>query len=739
LRASDTLYVISSDSFNTMNKVHHCPLQLSPLALVVLLAWPTALHAQAQPSDEPQLQPVQVNAVRLDLRVAETPASVDVRSAQDIQRAGPQVNISESLSGVPGLVANNRNNYAQDVQLSSRGFGARTAFGVRGIRIFVDGIPGNSPDGQGQVSHVDLSSARQVEVLRGPFSALYGNASGGVILVDTETGGKDTLWTSQLAAGSSDSYRLGQKISGSAGLMNYVVSASHFSTEGWRDRSEARKNQFNAKLGFRISADTQATFVANAVRMPDAQDPQGVTRAGLATPRAVPASVIAFDTRKSTSQNQLGINLDHRFNPEHALKLVAWHGSRDITQFLSTPIGAQTPPSSAGGVIDLDRSYHGADVRYTFTRKLANGPFVLHLGASQERLSEERRGFENFVGTTTGVQGRLRRDENNRLGSDNLYAQAQWWVLESTALHAGWRSNRIRLRSQDRFIATGNPDDSGTITYRGNTPVLGVLHNLSETLNVYASWARGFDAPTMNEVAYNPNPALSGLNLGLKPAKSRQWELGLKWAWQRGSNLNLALFDARTSNEIVVLSNNSGRSRFQNAGRSTRQGIEAALEHAITPAWQLRASLSYLNARYTDAFTSCYLTTCSATGTGANAPRLVPAGSRIPGTSRLNAFAELMWRPKGGGVEASLEWRGVGKVAVDDLNSEYAPGYGLLAARVAFKQQIGRWQLSQSIRVENLANRSYVGSVIVNQANSQFYEPGQARNWWAGLTAQYRF
>jgi iron complex outermembrane recepter protein len=712
--------------------------KLSPL-VAALLVWPAFAQSQS-PSEEPQLKPVQINAVRLEnVRISETPASLDVRSAEAIERAGPQVNITEALAGVPGLVANNRNNYAQDVQLSSRGFGARTAFGVRGLRIFVDGIPGNSPDGQGQVSHIDLGSARHIEVLRGPFSALYGNSSGGVILVDTQEGGKDTLWSSQFSAGSTDTYRLSQKISGSSGIMNYVVSASTFQTEGWRDQSEARKNQFNLRLGIKPYADTQITLVANSVRMPDAQDPQGLTRAGLATPRQVLASVIAFDTRKSTAQSQLGLTLDQRIAPEHSIKLAAWNGSRDITQFLSTTIGAQTPATSAGGVIDLNRSYHGLDARYTFTRKLANGPFVVHLGTSVERLSEDRRGFENFVGTTTGVQGRLRRDENNRLASNNLYAQAQWWMLESTAWHAGWRSNRIQLRSEDRFIAAGNPNDSGSVSYSGSTPVVGILHNLSNTLNVYASWGRGFDAPTMNEVAYNPNAAISGLNLGLQAARSRQWELGFKWNPKISTSLNLAAFDAQTSNEIVVLSNNSGRSRFQNAGRSSRRGLEVVLEHSLAPDWQLRSSFAYLDARYKDAFTSCYLATCSATGTGANAPSFVAAGSRLPGTSRFNAFAELLYRPKGHWMEASLEWRASSKVAVDDLNSDDAAGYGLLAARIAFKQQIGRWQLMQSLRVDNLAHRSYAGSVIVNQANSQFFEPGQARHFVVTMNAQYRF
>lgn len=687
-----------------------------------------------------ELPAVTISVTRTEARNFETPASVDVVTRAQIEDAKLQVNISEVLGTVPGLVANNRGNYAQDLQISSRGFGARTAFGVRGIRIYVDGIPGNSPDGQGQVSHVDLGSARQIEVLRGPFSSIYGNASGGVINVTTQEGGPDTVATTSLSGGNSSSYRLAQKISAATGAFNYVLDVSRFQTDGWREHSAAQKDNLNARIGFKLGDATQAVLVLNRVNLPDAQDAQGVTLAGLATPKAVPAAVLDFNTRKSTEQTQLGLALDHRFNAEHAIKLMGYGGTRDITQFLSVPVAAQGN-TSAGGVIDLGRDYKGMEGRYTFKRNLANGPLLLHVGFTADKLQEERRGFNNFVGTTLGVQGDLKRDEANTLKASDQYLQAQWWPSAALSLHAGVRRSSIKLQSQDKFIRPTNPDDSGSVAFSGTTPMLSAMYNVNERVNVYASWGKGFDAPTLNEIAYNPDSTKTGLNLTLKPSRSQQFELGTKLQLASNANLQVAVFRAKTEDEIVVLSNNGGRSRFQNAGGTQRDGLELAYNNQFAKGWKTQVAYTYLRASYTDAFKACYTTTCSVlpNAAPANQPQNVPAGSLIPGVPKQSLFADLAWTSANGGMQAGVEWRATSKVTVNDLNSESAPGYGTVAARISFNQKMGNWTLREFARVDNLLAKSYVGSVIVNQASAQYYEPSPGRTWLLGIVGSYKF
>ena len=719
--------------------------------LQTALAQTSPAAGQADAGAARELPAVTISVTRTEAKNFETPASVDVVTRSQIEDAKQQVNISEVLGTVPGLVANNRGNYAQDLQISSRGFGARTAFGVRGIRIYVDGIPGNSPDGQGQVSQIDLGSAKQIEVLRGPFSSIYGNSSGGVINVTTQEGGPDTVATTSLSGGSASSYRLAQKISGATGAFNYVLDVSRFQTDGWRDHSAAQKDNLNARIGFKLGDATQAVVVLNRVNLPDAQDAQGVTLAGLATPKAVPPAVLTFDTRKSTAQTQLGLDINHRINAEHSLKLMGYGGQRDVTQYQSIALAAQTAATSAGAVVDFGRDYKGMEGRWTFKRSLANGPLLLHAGFTADRLNEQRRGFENFTASTAvnpdplcingtvrlftcGVKGKLRRDEDNTLQANDQYLQAQWWPSSDISLHAGVRRSSIKLQSQDKYIATGNPDDSGSVAYSGTTPMLSALYNLTERVNLYASWGKGFDAPTLNEIAYNPDSTKSGLNLTLKPSRSQQFELGTKLQLASNANLQVAVFRAKTEDEIVVLSNNGGRSRFQNAGGTKRDGLELAYNNQFAKGWKTQWAYTYLRASYTDAFKACFTTTCTL---AQGVP--VAAGNLIPGVPKQSVFADLAWTSADAGMQAGVEWRATGQVTVNDLNNESAPGYGTVAARISFNQKLGNWTLREFARVDNLLAKSYAGSVIVNQASAQYYEPSPGRTWLLGIVGSYKF
>jgi iron complex outermembrane recepter protein len=694
---------------------------------------------------------VNISVTRTQAKNFETPASVNSIGRTEIEEAKAQVNLSEVLQAVPGIVSNNRNNYAQDLQLSSRGFGARTAFGVRGIRIYVDGIPGNSPDGQGQISQIDLGSARLIEVLRGPFASIYGNASGGVISVTSQEGGPNTLSDTTLSAGSYGSYRLAQKFSGGSQGFNYLVDLSRFSTDGWRQHSAAQKDNFNTRLGFSLGESTKAVLILNSVNIANAQDPQGLALADLFNPRGVIPAALTFNTRKSTKQTQLGLNLIHAINNEHSLSLMLYGGQRQITQFQSIALGAQTAASSSGGVIDLDRGYNGFDARWTWKKNLENGPLLLHVGTTHDSLNETRLGFENFLSSTVinpdplcisgtsrlfvcGIEGKLRRNENNRLRSNDQYVQFQWSPLAALTLHGGLRHSNVSLLSQDSYVVAGNPNDSGSVSYSGTTPMFGATYNLSDKFNLYASWGKGFDVPTLNEIAYNADATKSGLNLGLRASRSQQYEVGMKANFTKTSNMQVALFQAKTTDEIVVLSNNGGRSRFQNAGRTERDGVEIAYNNQFAKGWNTRWALTQLNAKYSDSFIACFTTTCTST-TGVT----VPGGSRMPGIPKLSLYADISWMSADGAIRSGVDWRAVAKQYANDVNTASAPGYGTVGARVQFQQKIGSWTLREFARVDNILSKSYVGSVIVNQASGQFYEPAPTRNWLFGIQANYKF
>jgi len=704
----------------------------------IALAWlPMAAWAQSDASSSVPVRPrelpaVVVTATRTDALAFDVPAAIDRIDSEELGRARAQVNISESLGGVPGLLARDRQNYAQDVQISVRGFGARSTFGIRGVRLYVDGIPATLPDGQGQISHVELGSVGRIEVLRGPYSALYGNSSGGVIQVFTKDGDGTPSLKFDVSGGSDGSLRLGTVAAGTQGGATYVASASRFRTSGYRDHSATERTLANLKLVLRPSEDSKLTVIANNLSLPRAQDPLGLSRAQFqANPRGVHASALDFDTRKTVDQTQGGLVYELRIDPANSLALTTYYGHRRTEQFQSIPVATQGNPLHPGGVIALGRDYRGVDLHWTFKSVLLDAPFTLVSGLAWDDLGEHRQGYRNFVGATLGVQGALRRDEHNDVTSADQYLQASWQVTPRWSLNAGLRHSSIRFRSADAFVVGSNPDDSGSAAYRATLPVLGAMFALDRDLHVYVAAGRGFETPTLNELAYRPGGA-TGLNLGLQAARSTSREAGLKSRSAAWGEWTAVLFQTRTSNEIVTQTNLGGRSTFQNAGATLRTGFELGWSQYL--AQNLRAQVAYtlLNATYRDAFTTCATTPCAVPGL------VIPSGNRIPGVARNSLFAAFNWMPPAG-WRAGAELRQVGRVHVNDANSDAAPGYTVVAAHLGYSMQAGRWELGSFIRVDNLFARRYAGSVIVNQANGRYFEPAPARTWLAGASATLAF
>jgi iron complex outermembrane receptor protein len=689
------------------------------------LGWPLAVVAQAVT----ELPPVPVQAVRLDIPAFDLPAalsSVPVRAGTD---GKPGVNLSEVLTGVPGVLARDRQNYAQDEQLSIRGFGARATFGVRGVRLYADGIPATMPDGQGQLSHFALAAADRVEVLRGPFSALYGNSSGGVVQLWSAQGGPVPVRTLEAYTGADDSLRVGAAARGIAGPLNYHVALGRFRTDGYRAHGRAQRTSGNARLGFDLGAGRTLTLVANTLAQPWTQDPLGLTRDQWhADPRQAVDAAFAFDTRKRVRQQQLGALWEVQHDRDD-LRLMAYGGQRGVTQVLSIPPAAQQSPLSAGGVVDLDGGYGGADARWTHRGRFLGHPLEGVLGTSWDGQGQHRRGYENFVGDTLGVQGALRRDERDRVHAFDQYAQLYWRVAEHWSLLLGARHSVVVFRTLDRYVTTGNPDDSGRTRYRATTPVAGIDYRPDAALRFYASYGEGFETPTFNELGYRRD-GQAGLALELRPVRSRNGELGFKWQAHDDLRVELALFRADSRDELAVASNAGGRSTYRNVGRSRRQGAELSLDGELGDGWRLRLGMTWLQARFRSGFLACAGTPCLV-------PELpVPAGTRIPGVPdrygslRLERGGALGWR---GGLEID----GVGAVPVDDRNSAAAPGYLRTGVDLGYGLALGDARLHLVARVDNLFDRRIVGSVIVNEGNGRYYEPAPGRSLGASVRLDF--
>jgi iron complex outermembrane recepter protein len=703
----------------------------SPVGIAALLV---AGGAAAQGATQ-VLPAVTVTATRTEAAPFDVPASVDVIGTDRVHGAGrPEVNLSESVGLVPGVMARDRQNYAQDLQLSIRGFGARSTFGVRGVRIYVDGIPATMPDGQGQLSHADLASTERIEVLRGPFSVLYGNSSGGVLQFFTEPGSAPATITSSVAVGSDGLMRPGLRASGTTPGLRYAVSANRFSTDGWREHSAATRGLGNARLDVKQGDGGTWTIVANAVEI-RADDPLGLTRAQFdAAPRSVDVTALQFNTRKTVRQEQLGLVHEHRLSGGDRLRLMVYGGQRDTEQFQAIPVAAQASALHPGGVIGLARTYAGADLRWTTNTELASAPFEVVAGLSYDRMRENRMGWQNFAGTTLGVEGALRRDEDNVVSNLDPYAQAVWKFAPRWSLTGGVRRSSVRFSSSDHYIAGTNGNDSGGVSYSATLPVAALMYEISPQLHGYAAVGRGFETPTFNELAYRPD-GVPGLNFGLRPSRSDNFEVGLKGrspSERFSTEWTAALFQTDTRDEIVTQTNSAGRSTFQNAGATRRRGAELAWSGRLARAWQLQFSQSWLDARYREAFRTCAATPCTV-------PTLVvPTGNRIPGTAQSVSAAEVAWRPERG-WQAGAEWRRSSRVYVNDTNTDAAAAFTTVALHAGYLFDVRNWTLSATARVDNALDKRYAGSVIVNEGNGRYFEPAAGRTWVLKVAGSYRF
>ena len=709
---------------------------LVAITLSYLLAGPSWSQAQtAAPSNaaartEPTLREVTVSTPRGAAPSFEVPGSVDRVEGEQLRDGKLQVNLSESLASVPGLQIQNRQNYAQDLQLSIRGFGARSTFGVRGVRLYVDGIPSTMPDGQGQTSNIDINSADRIEILRGPFSALYGNSSGGVVQVFTERGEGPPKIDYSIAGGSYGTLRQSLKVSGSQSAVDYVLSGSHFRTGGYRDHSAATRDIVNGKLGINLSDGGRVTLIINSVGL-DAQDPLGLTQAQLGQNRRGAALATQYDTRKTVDQQQLGALYEKRIDANNDLRLMVYGGRREAVQYLSVPPVAQRNPLNSGGVIDLTRDYAGIDARWTTRQQLARRPFELVAGLAYDTLREKRLGYENYSGTVAspvlGVQGRSRRNERNDVSSLDPYVQTSWQFADRWTVEAGLRYSTIRFKSEDRYIVGSNGDDSGSARYKKLLPVAALRYAATRDLSLYATAGRGFETPTFNELSYRPD-GLGGLNFGLQPSVNDSIEIGAK-ARIVGGMLTAALFQTRTSDEIAVNTNVAGRSTFQNAGRTRRNGFELGWLHETPNYWRTQLAYTWLDAKYRDGF--CSPSPCTPDSQ-------VPGGNRIPGIAKQSLFASYGWAPPQG-WRAGADLRALGRIQANDENTASAPGYAVVGLQGGYLLKWQRWQFNAFARVDNLFDRNVIGSVIVNEGNSRYFEPAPGRNWTAGLGAVYRF
>ena len=663
---------------------------------------------------------VLVQSGRLTQLQFDAPTSIYTIDAETIRNSGPQVNLSDVLARAPGVVALNRNNYAQDVQISVRGFGARSAFGLRGFRLITDGIPATTPDGQGQASTVSLTSAEKIEVLTGPLAQLYGNSAGGVIQVFTREADLTPTAQSQIFKGSYGLERTDWQLSQRIDNVGFVADFSTFNIQGYRANSQSKREQLNSVATVDLSADTRLKLIANVFRMPYAKDPLGLTAAQfLANPKQAGNFALVNDTRKTVNQEQAGAVLEHKLNQNTRIQARFYGGNRDNLQY-------QAASASAGSWVGLERDFHGLGLQIQGKHNLANDKAVdWVIGFDQDYAGENRQGGPAAAGQKSG---NVNRKELNESTNRDYFAQANWRVVPDWTFVTGVRQSSVQLKSKDDYLADG-VNGSGSVSYEAANPVIGATWHVNDHLNIYLNQGKGFETPTLSESVYTKSgTSVIGLfNANLVPSRSKHLELGSKWTPSPDTRLDAALFRINTDNEIVTSLSVGGRTAFTNASETLREGLELSARHAFNSNWRTQVTATVISAEY-------------ASGTAL-------AGKSLPGIPQKQLFTSVSWAENGfqssskkplQGKAASFDWIARSSLWANDVNdaSGAAAGYGLLNARLKQGFEWRQANFETYLGVDNLSNKKAVSSVIINQSSRQYFEPLLPRHWVIGISTK---
>ncbi len=740
----------------------HRPLGIPAAVLAALGSYCSPLAAQETAAVEVEpLGDITVTATRVEKSALRVPAAVSTVGQDDIQLGRELLGLDESLNSVPGLFFQDRYNFAQDLRIAIRGFGARSNFGIRGIRMYADGIPMTTPDGQSNVDELDLGVTDRIEVIRGASSSLYGASSGGVINIYTEDGPQTPFVAARGIYGSYDEQRHQLKGGGQHGQLNYLLGLSRLTLDGFRDHSEVESNNLNTKLRYDIDPSSALTLTVNVVHQPISDDPGALTVAELA-PGATQAACraagyensdgrsaascrnVAYDSGESVDQQKFGLSYNKQFGDKHEItvrnyylwrtfenKLVAGGGGAPGTleALLGNAPSVNGNPNSAW--VEFDRFFFGGGAQYTYADRFFGHRNRFTLGFDIDKQEDDRQRYDNDLGT----RGDLRFDELEEVLSRGVYAQNEFAITESVELTAGARYDVVDYDVSDYFLSDVTGDDSDSRSFDEVSPMIGLLWSPMQAINVYGNISTAFETPSTTEFANTAaNGTAGGLNPDLDAQTSVSYEIGVKGLIERaGVRYDVAVFHIDTEDELVNVALQGapiGRTFMENAEETTRDGVEAALiwQPAFVPGLTLSGAYTYSDFEY-DSFT----------GSVGGTTGVIFDGNALPGIPRHQFQGQVAYFHRSG-FYVGWDWLHVGDFYANNGNTVENESYTVANLRLGRDFAFGGWTVAPFLGFNNMFNAEYNGNVRLNQdANGRFFEPAPPSSLYGGITVRYDF
>ncbi len=659
---------------------------------------PPADTARADSLRPVLLSPVIVSVTRSPTDPGRVPFAVAVVPRDEIARGRPTLALSEALVTVPGVFIADRNNPSQDDNLSIRGFGARSAFGARGVKILLDGIPQTLPDGQGQLSNVELARVSRVEVLRGPSSSLYGNASGGVISMWTDAARPSGIQLGSRAFwGAYGTWKAYVSVAAPVGGGTLSADGSSWATDGFRAHSTGETRRASLRYGVELSPHTRLTGQFLVADSPRLDDPGALTEAEADTaPTAANPRNVTSDVGKTVSQEQAGISLEDRTASGRLWSLAVFALKRD----LENPIAVR--------YIELDRWAYGARAGATHPLSLGGRPALVTLGLDAQWQRDDRINLTVNRDSTT-------LDQLERVSEIGPFVEVRADFSRVATLTAGARYDRVAFRADDRLLVGG--DDSGTRVMAAPSASAGLTLDLDPTFQPYVSVSTSFETPTTTELANRPTGP-GGFNPDLEPQKAVNYEAGVRGRVSGAWGYSVSAYQAEVRDELIPFEvpSDPGRRFFQNAGSARHRGVEAGLALQLIPSLTLVGAYTYAAFRFREFRTA----------------RDTLDGNSIPGVPAHYLHGSVRYRgPKG--VWAAADLTASAGLFVNDLNTVRTEPWQTVGARIGWDGQVAGWKVAPFAAFRNVFDEQYIGSVSVNAQFGRFFEPAPGRNAYVGV------
>lgn len=677
---------------------------LTAIVTLVSLSCPAAPGRADAPADAASPTPtrdarIRSESLRSPDRLLRTPLAVSVVEREEILRARPAIDLADALDLVPGVLAQSSENFAQDTRVAIRGFGARSTFGIRGVRVQVDGIPTTLPDGQSEVDSIDLAFADRIDVVRGTTSSLFGGAGGGLVSISTLAPTEARRIRLRSSFGTDRTWRHAASITGTTHDTGYVVGLAHTRTAGFRAHARARQTALLTKLERELASGAHVALRFSSVWAPEAQDPGGLNRAERAADRgaAAPGARI-FGAGEKLNQQRVALTYDKSLGPGQFLQARAYRVWRDFSGAL--PLNRR---------IDFDRTVTGGGILH----RLRLGPVRISTGADLDVQQDRRRNYTN----PGGSRGDLILRQSEEVRSLGPFVQLDWFASESLQLVLGARYDWTEFEVGDRFTADGTASDS--IRFRELSPRFAVQYEIAPAQLLRASVTTGFQVPTTTEL--RPADALGGFDNDREAERAVTFELGAKGALGSTFFYDIAVFDIRIDDVLVPFEDMAGDTFFRNAGRVRRRGAELAISGNLTSRWALRASYTYADYRYRD-FDPNGLVDLD--------------GRREPNAPQHSAALELRYdHPQG--FFATLAVRHFSDIELDDSNTLESGGATTADIRFGFRLRRGDLELQPFAGIRNLTGVEFDGTVRPNAAAGRFFEPAPEIQSYLGIDVQF--